>query len=131
MHARPSGRMPQFNLSNSEAQNIAAYLIRDAVVESKINFAYYEGKWENLPDFDQLKPVSKGTTSGFDVQLGKAKDHFGIVFTGFWDVPTDGEYRFKLTSDDGSRLIIDGITIVDNDGIHGINSVEKAAGFAY
>jgi len=126
MHARPSGRMPQFNLSNSEAQNIAAYLIRDAVVESKINFAYYEGKWENLPDFDQLKPASKGTTSGFDVQLGKAKDHFGIVFTGFWDVPTDGEYRFKLTSDDGSRLIIDGNTIVDNDGIHGMNSVEKA-----
>ena len=125
LHARPSGRMPQFNLSDSEAQNLAAYLIRDAVVESKINFAYYEGKWEKLPDFDQLKPASKGTTSGFDVQLGKAKDHFGIVFTGFWEPPTDGKYRFKLTSDDGSRLIIDGDTVVDNDGIHGMNSVEK------
>ncbi len=125
LHARPSGRMPQFNLTDSEAQNIATYLIRDAVVESKINFAYYEGKWEKLPDFNQLKPVSTGITSGFDVQLGKAKDHFGIVFTGFWETPTDGKYRFKLTSDDGSRLIIDGDTVVDNDGIHGMNSVEK------
>lgn len=129
LHARPSGRMPQFNLSDSEAQNLAAYLIRDAVVESKINFAYYEGKWEKLPNFDQLKPVSKGTTSGFDVQLGKAKDHFGIVFTGFWETPTDGKYRFKLTSDDGSRLIIDGDTVVDNDGIHGMNTVEKEISF--
>ena len=125
LHTRPSGRMPQFNLTDAEAQNIAAYLIRDAVVEAKINFAYYEGKWEKLPDFEQLKPVSRGTTSGFDVQLGKAKDHFGIVFTGFWETPVEGNYRFKLTSDDGSRLIIDGNTIVDNDGIHGMNSVEK------
>ena len=127
LHTRPSGRMPQFNLTDTEAQNVAAYLIRDAVVESKINFAYYEGKWEKLPDFKQLNPVSKGITSGFDVQLGKAKDHFGIVFTGFWETQTDGKYRFKLTSDDGSRLIIDGETIVDNDGIHGMTSVEKEA----
>jgi cytochrome c553 len=127
LHTRPSGRMPQFNLTDTEAQNVAAYLIRDAVVESKINFAYYEGKWEKLPDFKQLNPVSKGITSGFDVQLGKAKDHFGIVFTGFWETQADGKYRFKLTSDDGSRLIIDGETVVDNDGIHGMTSVEKEA----
>nr|WP_274387836.1 family 16 glycoside hydrolase [Salsipaludibacter albus] len=36
-------------------------------------------------------------------------------------VPTDGEYTFRLTSDDGSRLSLDGEVVVDHDGLHGID----------
>lgn len=124
LHVRPSGRMPQFNLSESEAQRISAYLLRDAVVDSKINFAYYEGSWEKLPNFAQLKPASTGTASGFEMGVGPRNNNYGIVFTGYWATAAEGEYRFRLSSDDGSRLVIDGETVVENDGVHPVISKE-------
>ncbi|CAM5330991.1 hypothetical protein SFUMM280S_09223 [Streptomyces fumanus] len=39
--------------------------------------------------------------------------------TGYLVAPSDGTYVFRLTSDDGSRLTIDGSTVVDHDGLHG------------
>lgn len=119
-HTRPSSRMPQFKLYEKDAPAIAAYLLRDVVVESKINFAYYQGTWEQLPNFDQLKPKITGVAGGFDVLVGPQKDNFGIVYTGFWQTTKPATYKFRIGSDDGSRLIIDGKTIVDNDGIHGV-----------
>ena len=38
-------------------------------------------------------------------------------------IPTPGEYTFYLTSDDGSRLFVDGEAIIDNDGLHGMEEV--------
>lgn len=122
---RPSGRMPQFNLAGNEAQSIAAYLLRDAVVESKINFACYEGNWDKLPDFSKLKPVSTGIADGFDMNVSPKNDHFGIVYTGYWETKKDAKYRFRISSDDGSKLMIDGQLMVVNDGVHGVTSVEK------
>ena len=120
MHFRPSGRMPKFNLRPGETQRIAAYLLRDTVVESQTNFAYYEGNWERLPDFDQLKPKSTGISNGFELALGDKQDGYGIVFTGYWTTAKSAKYKFRLGSDDGSRLIIDGKTIVTNDNLHGL-----------
>lgn len=39
--------------------------------------------------------------------------------TGWIQVEEAGEYVFRLTSDDGSRLSIDGAVVVDHDGQHG------------
>ena len=41
------------------------------------------------------------------------------MFSGFLQIETNDVYLFCLTSDDGSRLIIDGEVVVDNDGLHG------------
>ncbi len=125
LHARPSGRMPQFNLTGTEAQSLAAYLLRNVVVEAKINFAYYEGKWEKLPAFAELTPSTTGIASGFDVHVGPKNDSFGIVFTGYWQTEKNAKYRFRISSDDGSRLFIDGRSVVVNDGVHPVVSVEN------
>ncbi len=122
MHARPSGRMPQFDLKSEEIQAIASFLFRDADQSSKINYTYYEGKWEKLPNFSQLKPVKSGTSIGFALGMGRP-DGFGVVFEGFWTTTEETEYTFFLSSDDGSKLIIDDEVIVVNDGIHGVATV--------
>ncbi|MES1147410.1 MAG: PA14 domain-containing protein, partial [bacterium] len=71
------------------------------------------------PDFAKLTPTAKLTG---DIQFGSELEHprewYGRVFTGFVKVPADGLYRFDLTSDDGSKLLIDGELAVDNDGLH-------------
>lgn len=56
-------------------------------------------------------------TEGVDIPA-EAKGNIGLVITGYITIPDDGIYTFDLLSDDGSILIIDGNTILDNDGPH-------------
>ncbi|MBA4030697.1 MAG: hypothetical protein C0478_07365 [Planctomyces sp.] len=116
--ARPAARMPNLNLKDEEVREIAAWFFRDITLPSNLKFDYFEGTWSNLPDFAALKPVQQGETSGFDVELAPRNSNYGIVFHGTIKVPTSGEYQFWITSDDGSRLKIDGQTVVTMDGIH-------------
>ncbi|MFT7631032.1 MAG: cytochrome c553 [Mariniblastus sp.] len=127
MHVRPSGRMPQFNLTDQEINDIATYLLRENATGSAINFAYYEGSWEKLPEFRQLKPKSTGVANGFDIYVGAKKDNYGVVFTGFWETKTDAEYQFRISSDDGSRVLVDGKSVIDNDGLHGMGWKQSKA----
>ncbi|MFZ2655420.1 MAG: PA14 domain-containing protein, partial [Victivallales bacterium] len=93
---------------------------------------YYQGTWTKLPDFDTLSPVSTGSaaspafdsTSGAILASGLA-DCMGVSFSGYVDVPATGSYRFYLASDEGSRLSLDKIVLVDNDFMHGFT--EKCA----
>ncbi|MCP5517159.1 MAG: hypothetical protein H7A45_07885 [Verrucomicrobiales bacterium] len=45
-------------------------------------------------------------------------DYYGVIYFGYLRVDVPGDYTFHLSSDDGSRLLIDGTTVVDNDGVH-------------
>ncbi|MCA9040032.1 MAG: c-type cytochrome [Planctomycetaceae bacterium] len=119
LHVRPSGRMPALNLNDAEASQIASYLLRDVEGVPNLNFAYYEGGWEKLPNFDDLEPVEKGVAAEIDFKLARRKNDFGFRFESNFQVPKDGEYTFYLGSDDGSRLYINGKELIDYDGIHG------------
>ena len=86
-----------------------------------LHFAYYQGLWPLLPDFDALSPINEGYASEIDVfSVRQRDDHFGVVYTGYLDVPTDGIYTLYLASDDGSKLYLGEDCIVDNDGQHGV-----------
>jgi len=90
-------------------------------LESGINYDYYEGSWNSLPNFNTLTPVTQGFTSEIDLSASLNSDYFGFVFSGYIKIPEDGTYTFYTTSDDGSSLYIDDNKIVDNDGLHGSN----------
>jgi alpha-L-fucosidase len=81
-----------------------------------LNYYIYEGSWSKIPKFAELPPVESGSQSGFQIRAG---DHYGMRFSGYIDVPEDGEYKFYTESDDGSMLYIDGFLVVENDGLHG------------
>ncbi len=115
---RPSGRMPGLNLNEKEAREIAAYFFQGHKVPPNMNFTYYEGDWNDVPDFGSLKPVTTGTVSGFDLAVGKRQNNFGMRFTGFLQIDKPGQYQFWIGSDDGSQLLIDGKEVVKNGGVH-------------
>ena len=50
-------------------------------------------------------------------------NNYRIVCTGALVVTEDGYYNFSTSSDDGSLLYVDGSLVVNNDGAHGIQTV--------
>jgi mono/diheme cytochrome c family protein len=118
--ARPSGRMPGI-LNNQEAKQVANYLLQGAAtaaVAPNMTYAYYEGNWDKLPDFANEKPRASGQAGGFDLSVALRPNDFALRFEGYLRIDRDGDYRFHLTSDDGSKLFLDDKLVVDNDGIH-------------
>ncbi len=102
--------------------------VRNAVRPlTDLTYAYYEGEWDKLPDFSALKPKKTGKIDSgiIDIGVAKKKNGFGLVFTGKLTLEKAGEYEFMLSSDDGSRLVIDGEGVVDHDGIHPIGAIQK------
>lgn len=74
------------------------------------------------PNVDKLMPtIDWASTDDFGIG-----DHFVAHVIGNIAVPQDGEYTFRLTSDDGSRLLIDDKVVVDHDGLHGADPKDGA-----
>ncbi len=95
-----------------------------------IQFNYYEGDWDSLPDFTKLTPVKTGIINNFNLSEKIKGDYYGFVFEGFIQIQQDGIYEFMTDSDDGSRLFIDGNLVVDNDGLHGMVQEKGALALA-
>jgi mono/diheme cytochrome c family protein len=129
-HSRPSGRMPQL-VTGKDALAVAHYLLQGVKVnelaKGTTSYAYFEGHWAKLPDFAKLKPAATGTGPAFALSVAKRGNDYGIKFDGYFKLERDGEYRFTLHSDDGSKLYIDDKQVVDNDGEHPPKAVGGAA----
>ncbi len=123
-HFHPSGRMPSLSLNQSDADAIAMYLLREQSSKgeaqhlSGIQYRYYEGDINDLEDLEKLTPLRGGVQAGLDLTLPHRAENFGVRFEGQINVTTNGSHGFEITSDDGSRLFIDGQMVVDNGGTH-------------
>ena len=62
----------------------------------------------------------------FNPPLTGYVDNFAVEWTGWVDLPTAGVYQFFTTSDDCSRLYIDGSLLVDNNFYQGMT--ERGSG---
>jgi len=89
-----------------------------------LTYNYYQGNYSSMPAFSSMIPVLQGTVSTFDISPSPTPYVFAFSFNGYINVPTDGQYTFYTTSDDGSNLYIDNVLVVNNDGLH--SAVEKS-----
>ncbi|GAB1509065.1 family 16 glycoside hydrolase [Actinophytocola sp. KF-1] len=72
-------------------------------------------KTGQTPNVDKLMPtINWSTPADFGIA-----DKFVTEVTGYLTVDDPGEYHFRVTSDDGARLLLDGDTVVDHPGRHG------------
>jgi hypothetical protein len=77
-------------------------------------------KTGQTPNVDRLMPTinwSAVSDFGFD-------NYFVAHVLGNVNIATAGSYTFRLTSDDGSRLLIDGNLVINHDGLHGATPME-------
>ncbi|KAJ9444721.1 putative heme-binding peroxidase [Diplonema papillatum] len=84
------------------------------------------GRLHDFPDYNSLTPDATATSSqirfmnkGMWRQFGFFVDNFASRHFGNLKIDVGGDYTFYTTSDDGSRLFIDGKKIVENGGVHG------------
>jgi len=87
--------------------------------EQGLDYKYYEGDWQELPNFALLTPKREGTIGNFSIPKENSNEDFGVQYDGYVKIPKEGSYTFYLNSDDGSSLYIDGDLLVSNDGQHG------------
>ena len=83
---------------------------------------------KRLPDFEKLKPSGAIYTSSLDIPpqnfkqgfpgVTKRAEWFAIDYTGRFWIENPGSYTFSLLSDDGARLYMDDLLVIDNDGTH-------------
>ena len=65
-------------------------------------------------------PVNKLYAEGADFK--DLESNFSVRLKGYLNIQKAGVYTFRLLSDDGSRLVINGQQVIDHDGLHGADA---------
>ena len=83
----------------------------------------------NVPTMEETQaPVFSGVVPALDFENqsfpGGMEDNYYIHATGILNIPQESNYVFRLISDDGSILWIDGQEVINNDGLHGNEAVD-------
>lgn len=83
---------------------------------------FYLNNLSFLPSLASKTPSLVGKT--FEITSAeiknKVKANTALRFHSIIEIPEKAEYTFYTRSDDGSKLLIDGKQVVDNDGDHGV-----------
>ena len=110
-------------------ENVKVYNWMNAVktgnLQPGIAYKYYQPEKNiNMVAAFQTALMSSGIADIISVAKKQRVDKFAFEFNGYIKVGKDAIYNFYTASDDGSKLFIDDIEVVDNDGDHG--TVEKS-----
>jgi predicted esterase len=93
-----------------------------ATANTVVTGLYYEhstGSWSDLDLINWNIAEYRGTVNTVTLAPRTQEDYFNFEFDGYLHITVGGTYQFRTTSDDGSRLTLNNVVIVDNDGLHG------------
>ncbi|MCF2502107.1 PA14 domain-containing protein [Dyadobacter sp. CY107] len=103
---------------------LPALAFQHRLLKKGLNYSYFEGAYRRLIEIDTATVQEKGIIGTLDVsKVQKRADHFAVYYSGLIDIPQEGSYTFFTNSNDGSKLIIDGQLVVNNDGLHAFREV--------
>jgi len=86
---------------------------------------YRTPEWSGPPVAERVERHSAADTLLSGSEFLPANQPFSATWQGFVLIELPGAYTFTLTSHDGSWLVVDGETIVDNGGEHGIRVAQS------
>src|SRR5690606_34389862 len=98
---------------------VSLYLVNDS------GNLYEDLTSSTLPILNGIAPAIHLPTSGV---LGEINEHFYMEFKGFIKSDETVSKTFRLISDDGSVLKLNGSEIIDNRGDHGAVAVDAKVG---
>jgi hexosaminidase len=84
-----------------------------------LKYQLFQGAFNNTDQFKEAAVIDSGVAKSFNTNvLRKNNPAFGVIYSGYIRIDTDGLYQFSTKSDDGSVLSIDDQPVVNNDGKH-------------
>jgi hypothetical protein len=123
---------------DKQVEYIETSTSRSPAVEPRLNCKLYKVRGKTkLPSFgaedligtvdtDRLDEANQSEWSVFSFLSPQfdsvATTEFGLVCKGVYEIAQAGEYTFTLSSDDGSQLRLNGVLVIDNDGLHGVTT---------
>jgi predicted alpha-1,2-mannosidase len=93
--------------------------VQNVKVKRGLHYDYFERFFVTTEDMNGLEPLESGTMDTFTIENAKIDNYFGYQFEGYIKLPEDGIYNFYLESNDGSRLFIDDVELIENEANHG------------
>jgi len=125
LQQRMKDRVLQVRMPNSSANRPydSAYVpgvkLEAGLTPGSVNYATFTGEWPWLPDFQSLKCGTSGVSKkGIDLSIRPRAENYGVMFSGYLTIPTDGDYTFYLTTDSGASLRIHDAMVIDDDFKH-------------
>jgi hypothetical protein len=100
--------------------SFSAYLLDQSFTPPQgLEGRYYKNSnWEGKPEFSVSDPEISRKVLNSRLK-GFSENRFSVVWNGFIVIEKSDNYTFTTSSDDGSRLYINGQLVVDNLGVHG------------
>lgn len=94
-----------------------------ATAHTYVSGLYYEhstGAWESIDAINwSAQPEFTGHVSNVTLSPRTQEDYFNFKFDGYLYITTGGTYQFRSNSSDGSRVEVNNVVVVNNDGLHG------------
>jgi hypothetical protein len=87
-----------------------------------IEYTYYDAKLDTVGGITDVRATKSGTVNAIEIPDWVRDDFWAIEYKGYLKIDSTAVYKFFTDSDDGSRLFIDNVLIVDNDSIHGVQT---------
>ena len=112
---------PDCSGQEAEAMNglLAEYYDNRAVTFNTNAMPNLEGRFPNAVTIQSSINFASSSNPhpGLDSRF---KDTFSVRFTSSINIPEDGNWTFYLNSDDGSEMWLDGVSLIQNHGTHGM-----------
>jgi hexosaminidase len=83
---------------------------------------WFAGRFRSVNELREVAETSRVET--WANQWRFLNNPFGVKFSGFLEIPADGDYTFSIRSDDGSRLSIGGLEVLDLNQPAGFGAAE-------
>ena len=124
--------------------SVASNALSAEPLASGLAYTYFDGLPTTitaLPNFTTIAPAAMGYSTTPVVTPATDPNYFAFLWQGYITIPTSGNYSFRTTSDDGSRLWLgplngttspysfSGTPVVNNDGVHGSTAVSSSLQF--
>ena len=105
---------------HSEIENAPFMPAQEAQVKDNgVAFTRYEGDFMSTSQMlVEGKVTGNGVIPDISIDTEPAKDHFGYVFDTWFEAVQSGVHQFRIVSDDGTVLQLDGNEIINIDGSH-------------
>ena len=99
--------------------------VRLSEVKPGLHYKYTHGIYRMVNDFLNVTPLKTGVNPQFNMEPREKEQYFSFDYTGYINIPKDGDYTLYLATNDGGRLYIDNYLLLNNDGLHPVVEIDK------